>query len=81
MSEMENESIDNNDVNGIGTQSEDPSSGRCPAAQQRRPGRHRVTARKGWDRQLNIAVMECYYLSKPVNDERKPIRGYRNKVI
>ena len=24
--------------------------------------------------------MECYYLSKPINDEGKPIRGYRKRM-
>ena len=80
MSEMENESIEINDVNGTGTSGDGPSSGRCPAAQQRRPGRHHVTARRGWGRKLNIAVMGCYYLSKPINDEGKPIRGYRKRM-
>eukprot|EP00794_Sanderia_malayensis_P014690 gene14690-biopygen11789 len=80
MSEIENESLEINDVNGTGTSGDGPSSGRCPAAQQRRPGRHHLTARKGWGRELSIAVMECCYLSKPINDEGKPIRGYRKRM-
>ena len=26
---------------------------------------------------INIAVIECYYLSKPVDENNKPVRGYR----
>ena len=35
---MNQESFQYNDVNGIGTDNESPSSGRCPVEQQRRLG-------------------------------------------
>lgn len=30
-----------------------------------------------WSREKNIVAMECYYLSRPVDEEGKPVRGYR----
>ena len=29
---------------------------------------------------MNIAVMECYYLSKPVDENGRPVRGYRQRM-
>ena len=69
-----------NDVNGTGTSCEGVSSGRCPVDEQRRPDRHHATARKSWNREVNIAVMECYFLSKPMDEEGKPLRGYRRRM-
>ena len=28
----------------------------------------------------NDALMECYFLSKPVDEEGKPVRGYRRRL-
>ena len=70
----------NNDVNDTGTLCEGVSSGRCTVDEQRRPNRHHVTARKSWNREINVAVMECYYLSKPTDEEGKPLRGYRKRM-
>ena len=33
-----------------------------------------------WTKTLNTAVMECYFLSKPVDTEGKPVRGYRRRI-
>ena len=33
-----------------------------------------------WTKTLNTAVMECYCLSRPVDEEGKPIRGYRRRM-
>ena len=30
---------------------------------------------------LNTAVMECYFLSRPVHEEDKPVRGTREECI
>ena len=30
-----------------------------------------------WTKTLNTAVMACYFLSRPVDKEGKPVRGYR----
>ena len=33
-----------------------------------------------WTKTLNTAVMECYCLSRPVDEEGKPVRGYRRRM-
>ena len=45
--------------------------------QQREPGRHQVTARMIWNKEVNKVVMECFYRSKPFDKEGKAVRGYR----
>ena len=81
MSEMEDMDNIDNDVNGAGSHSaEGASSGRCPMGEQRGPGRHHATARIGWTKDMNIAVMECYFLSNPVDEDGKPIRGHRRRM-
>ena len=71
-----------NGVNGSGTweTGEAASPGRCPTGRQGGPGRHPATARMKWNRDMNIAVMECYYLSKPVDESGRPVRGYRQRM-
>ena len=71
--------LDNN-VNETGTNCEGLSLGRCPTEEQRGPGRYPTTARTGWSKSMNVAVMECYFLSKPVDEEGKPVRGYRRRM-
>ena len=59
---MSQEYFQDNDVNGAGTECEGPSSGRCPVAQQRRPGRQPFTAEKSWrkwNKEINVMIMEC----------------------
>ena len=56
------------------------SSGRCSPAQQRGPGRHHVTARKEWSKELDIVVMECYYRPNPIDDNGVPLKGYRQRI-
>ena len=48
--------------------------------QQRRPGRQPATAeqsRWGWNKDINIIVMECYFQNKPVDENGVPVRGHR----
>ena len=40
----------------------------------------KVSRSAGVPKSMNIAVMECYFLSKPVDDVGKPIRGYRRRM-
>ena len=47
---------------------------------QRRPDRHYATARESWNREVNVAVMECYFLSKPMDEDGKPLRGYGRRM-
>ena len=77
---MSDQKIENNGVNGTGTDREGTSPGRCSPAQQRRPGRHQVTAKRKWTKELNVVVMECYFLSNPLDVNGKPNRGYSQRM-
>ena len=78
--EMSSVIIKNNGVNGAGTLREGPLLGRCPAGEQRRPGCHQKTARTRWSKEMNVAVMEHYFLSRPFDEEGNPIREYRKRM-
>ena len=41
------------------------------------PGRQPTTARTKLSKKVNKVVMECFFRSKPFDDDGKPIRGYR----
>ena len=49
----------------------------CSLAQQRVPGRHHITAKKRWSKEVNIVIMECYYRSNPIEENGVPLKGYR----
>ena len=66
--------------NGTGETGEAASPGKCPTVGQDGPGRHPATARMKWSRDMNITVMECYYLSKPVDESGRPVIGYRQRM-
>ena len=36
--------------------------------------------RQTWTKTLNTPVMECYFLSRPVEEEGKPVRGYSRRM-
>ena len=36
--------------------------------------------RQTWTKTLNATVMECYFLSRPVDKDGKPVRGYRRRM-
>ena len=36
--------------------------------------------RQIWTKTLNTAVMECYFLSRPVDEESKLVRGCRRRM-
>ena len=67
-------------MNGPGTLDEGSLPGRCPVGEQHRSGHHQKTARTGWPKEMNVAVMECYFLSRPFDEKEKPIRGYRKQM-
>ena len=69
MSEMSNQNFENNFVKGTRPLGEGSSPGRCFLVQQRELGRHQVTARMKWNKDVNKVVMECFYRSKPFDDE------------
>ena len=64
-------------VNGEGTGETGEAAwpGRYPTVGQGGPRRHPATARLKWSRDMNFAVMECYYLSKPVDESGRRGRG------
>jgi len=79
MSVMSNTNLNNTDP-GAGIFCEGPRSGRCPVVQQRRPGCHLTTAKRKWTKELNVKVMECYFLSNPLDKNGRPVRGYRQRM-
>jgi len=81
MSEMLNRNSENNGVNRTGPLREGSSPGRCSLVRQRGPGRHPATVRTKWSKTVNMIVMECFFRSKPFDDEGKPIRGYRQRMM
>ena len=80
MSEDDDSSMNGVNGSGTGETGEAASPGRCPTGWQGGPGRHPATASLKWNRDMNIAVMECYHLSKPVDGSGRPIRGYRQRI-
>ena len=48
--------------------------------EQHRPGRHHKTARTEWSKETNIAIMECYFLSRPFDEKAKLLKRYRKRV-
>ena len=40
-----------------------------------------MTARIKWNKEVNKAVVECFYRSKPFDKEGKPVRGYRQRMF
>ncbi|XP_063592543.1 uncharacterized protein LOC134769733 [Penaeus indicus] len=79
---MEYTSSRNNGVNGAGSNdAEGTTPGRCPMGEQRGPGRHHATARTGWTKEMNIAVMECYFLSNPVDENALELEEIRKRMV
>jgi len=44
-------------------------------------GRHLDTGRMKWNKEVNKVVIECFYRSRPFNEEGKPIRGYIQRMF
>ena len=81
MREMSNSNYEVNSVNETGTISESLSPGRCPTVLQGGPVRYQASAKMKWNKELNVAVMECYFLSKPTDENGRPVQGYRKGCI
>ena len=77
---MSYSNYEDNGVNETGTSNEGLSPGRCPTVRQGGPGRYQASAKMKWNKELNVAVMECYFLSRPTDENGKPIRGYRRRM-
>ena len=78
MSVMNQSNDLDNSVNETGTNGEGLSLGRCPIENQRGPGCYPTTAKTGWSKIMNVAVMD--FLCKPVEEDGKPVRGYRHRM-
>ena len=81
MSEMSNQNIENNDVNETRPLEEGSLPSRCFLVQQQEPAHQQVTAKMKWNKEVNKVVMECFYRSKPFDEEAKPVRGYRHRIF
>ena len=77
MSEMSNQNFENNGMNGTRPLGKGSLPGRCFLVQQQEHGCHQVTPRMKWNKEVITVVMEYFYRSKPFDEERKPVRGYR----
>ena len=78
---MSDQNSENNDVNRAGPAGEGSSPGRCSLVRQRGPGRHPTTVRTKWSKNVNKIVMECFFISNTFDDDSKPIRGYRQRMM
>ena len=81
MSEMSNQNFENDSMNGTRPLGEGSSLSRCFLVHQQEPGCHQVTAKIKWNKEVNKVVMECFYRSKPFDEEGKPVRGYRQRIF
>ena len=81
ISEMLNQNSGDNGVNRTGPLREGSSPGRCSLVRQRGPGRHPATVRTKWSKTVNMIVMECFFRSRPFDDDGKPIRGHRQWMM
>lgn len=70
----------NNCVNGLRIDGECVVYSRCFLDQHWRPIRHPVTTRMKWNKQINNAVIECYYPSRIINGSGVPFREYRKTL-
>ena len=61
-------------VNRAGPAGEGSLLGRYSLVRQQGPGRHPTTVRRKWSKNVNKIVMECYFRSKPFDDDGKLIR-------
>ena len=81
MSEISNQNSKSNNVNRAGPVGEGSSPGRCSLVRQKKPSRHPTTVKTKWSKKVNKIVMECFFRSKPFDDDGKPIRGYRQRMM
>ena len=81
MSEMSNQNSENNSINKAGPVGEGSSPGRCFLVRQWGPGRHPTTVRTKWSKNMDKIVTKCFFRSKPFDDDGKPIRGYRQRMM
>ena len=78
---MSNQDIENSSVNGSRPLGEGSSSGRRFLVKQQEASYHQVAGRMKWNKEINKVVMECFYRSKPFDEEGKPVTGYRQRMF
>ena len=74
VSKMSSNIIGNNGLNEAGTSCQALIPSRCPVEEQHRPSRHQKPARTGWSTEINVTVMECYFLSGITDEEGKYLK-------
>ena len=58
-----------------------PSHDEDNARQQALPSCNQRTARIKWRKEVIVVIKQCYCLSKPVDENDRPIRGYRQRMF
>ena len=81
MSEMSNQNFENNGFNRTRPLRKGSLPHRYLLVQLQEPGCHQATARMKWDKEVNKVVMECFYRSKPFDEEGKPVKGYKPRMF
>ena len=74
MSEMSNQNFENNGVNRTRPLRKGSLPRRYLLVQLQESGCHQATARMKWNKEVNKVVMECFYRSKPLDEEGKPVK-------
>ena len=77
ISEVSNQNSESYHVIRAGTAGESSSCDRSSLPRQRGPNCHPTTVRTKWPKNVNKIVMECLFRIKPVDNDLKPIKGYR----
>ena len=77
---MSNQNFENNSVNGTKSLGEGSSPGRYFLVQQQEICRHQVT-RMQRNQEANKVMTECFYRSKPFDEEGKHVRGYKQRMF
>ena len=80
VSKMSSSLIGNSGLTEAGTSCQALIPSRYPVEEQHRPSRYQKTARTGWSNEINVAVMECYFLSGITDEEGKHLKGYLKRI-
>ena len=81
MIEISNQNSESNDESRARPLGEGATPGRCSLVRQWQLGRHPTTVRTKWSKKVIKIVMECFFRSKPFDDDSKPIRGCRQRMM
>ena len=81
MTEISHQNSENNGVNRAGPVGEGSSPGRCSLVRQQVPVVILLLSEQSGLRNVNKIVMDCFFRSKPFDDDVKPIGGYRQRMM